>query len=230
MTLCNFPFGSNPILLQFNACIGFRWTSFWSDGTFTISCKGWLFSDLPCEYLALLIYLLACILFDIIVRSIVALLASLLLMLRHIKHTFWNTNQARMGLIWFSLLWPMLEFYSIFPGCSFLTLWFWLFFVYAHNDSTGIMDYIPWLNITEMNMFPYKKYHLLDLICKAVFIFSNSKCTIHLCWYQNVCFFISEEVSLYYNFVFDYYKPSHISKYSLLPYPIDMSCQFFSDK
>ena len=68
----------------------------------------------------------------------------------------------------------------------------------------------------ETFLSSYTMEHLLQISCEAVCIFWQSMCNVHLFCCYNMWLFISEDISCYYNFVFDCLKPNHLSKYLLL--------------
>ena len=149
-------------------------------------------------------FLLACILFDTPVRSL---------------YIFWNINYTSMSLLCFPYwVWGLALLLHL--SWFFLSLWFWIIFIYSFNNCLGIHNCRLWCNIIDNLYFTYTMEHLFKLSCEAVCIYSKWMCTIHLLCCHNVWFFISEEVSCSYNFVFDCCNHNHFSNYFFLKYPI----------
>ena len=99
MTLCKFPLVSNPISLQSHTCVYLGCILLGSEGVFIICCEGLLFSGLLRESSTFSIYLLVCIMFDMLMRIISESLAYLLLMSLYIKHICWNIKHSSLGSI-----------------------------------------------------------------------------------------------------------------------------------
>ena len=86
MTLFHCPLKSNSISLQFHSCMDLDYIVLRSEVMLIRCCKSLPFSYMSCESSTLVVYLLAFILFGMIVRIVLELLSYLFLMPRYIKH------------------------------------------------------------------------------------------------------------------------------------------------
>ena len=157
---------------------------FRSKGIFTMSWNGGVSLGLPYDSKNFSIALFSTKIFLVLARSITASLSSLLFM-------FWcimiKKNQP--GQPGASLIYPHLDeaFHLNCTSLRLLFLYFYIFlFVYAPNDSLGILDCIFWWNIIDMIYFIYMMDHFLRLHFKDYWICWKSMSTIHFWCFHNV--------------------------------------------
>ena len=87
---------------------------------------------------------------------------------------------------------------------------------YPYNDSLGILNCELCCNQINNILFTYALENLLQISCKDVCIFCQSMCTIHFCFCQIVCLFVSKKASCSSNIIFDCCNPNHLYKYFII--------------